>query len=141
MPRFEPFAGIRYSADRVTLGDVVAPPYDVIGPDQRAALEARSPHNVVHVDLARDPDDPDPYQPARCLLTEWMAEGVLERDAEPAYYVYRMGWRTAEGEPRQTSGVLGLLALPEGDGSVLPHERTMPKPLGDRLQQLRACRA
>jgi uncharacterized protein (DUF1015 family) len=141
VPRFEPFAGIRYSADRVRLGDVVAPPYDVIGPDQRAALEARSPHNVVHVDLARDPDDPDPYQPARCLLTEWMAEGVLARDAEPGYYVYRMGWRTAEGEARQTSGVLGLLALADGDGSVLPHERTMPKPLGDRLQQLRACRA
>ena len=141
MPRFDPFAGIRYSGERVTLGDVVAPPYDVIGPEQQAALEARSPHNIVHIDLARDPDGSDPYEPARCRLAAWLAEGVLERDPEPGYYVYRMGWRTADGEPRQTSGVLGLLALADGGGSVLPHERTMAKPLGDRLQQLRTCRA
>ena len=144
MPRFEPFAAVRYSADRVALGDVVAPPYDVIGPEQRAVLEARSPHNVVHVDLANGAGADDPYDQARCRLAEWLAEGVLERDDAPGYYAYRMGWRTAAGQPRQTSGVLGLLALASGDGpvgGVLPHERTMARPLGDRLQQLRTCRA
>ncbi|MFP5316761.1 MAG: DUF1015 family protein [Acidimicrobiia bacterium] len=140
MPRFEPFAAVRYSPD-VPLGDVVAPPYDVIGPEQRSALEARSPYNVVHVDLPPQGSPPDPYGQARCRLVEWLAEGVLARDHEPGYYAYRMGWRTAQGEARQTSGVLGLLALGDGQGSVLPHERTMARPLGDRLEQLRACRA
>ena len=142
MPRFEPFAAVRYSADRVTLGDVVAPPYDVIGPDERAVLEARSPYNVVHVDLSRDEGQRSRYEAARCRLQEWIEEGVLVPDESPGYYAYRMGWRGPDGEPRQTSGVLGLLALDsDTTGAVLPHERTMSKPMDDRLRLLRACRA
>ncbi|HVL28290.1 MAG TPA: DUF1015 domain-containing protein [Acidimicrobiales bacterium] len=141
MPRFEPFAAVRYAADRVALGDVVAPPYDVVGPEERAALEARSPYNVVHVDLGRDGGEAGPYEAARGRMEEWLASGVLRRDPEPGFYAYRMGWRTPAGEARQTSGVMGLLALDGGAGEVLPHERTMAKPLGDRLQQLRTCRA
>src|SRR3712207_8879945 len=30
---------------------VVAPPYDVIDPEQRERLKAQSPHNVVEIDL------------------------------------------------------------------------------------------
>jgi uncharacterized protein (DUF1015 family) len=33
------------------LGRLVAPPYDVIGPELQAELYARSPYNVVRVDL------------------------------------------------------------------------------------------
>ncbi len=143
VPRFEPFAAVRYDSERVALADVVAPPYDVIGPDERARLEARSPYNAVHVDLAReDARDGDPYDAARCRFEEWLAEGVLRVDPEPAFYVYRMGWRGADGRPRQTSGVLGALELDaDRTGAVLPHERTMPRPLGDRLRLIQACRA
>jgi uncharacterized protein (DUF1015 family) len=53
-----------------------------------------------------------------------------------------MGWHDDAGRLRQTSGVLGALELDAaGTGTVLPHERTMAKPLDDRLRLLRACRA
>ena len=146
VPRFEPFAAVRYDPARVEVGDVVAPPYDVIGPEEQARLEARSPYNVVRVDLAPVPEGADAgqdrYEAARCRFEEWLAEGVLVVDPDPGFYVYRMGWRGDDGQLRQTSGVLGLLELdPSGTGAVLPHERTMPKPLGDRLRLMRACRA
>ena len=57
MPRFDPFPAVRYSATAGDPSDLVAPPYDVIGPDERAALEARSPVNAVRLELegAQDP--------------------------------------------------------------------------------------
>jgi uncharacterized protein (DUF1015 family) len=53
-----------------------------------------------------------------------------------------MAFVDAGGRTRVTTGVVGALALsPPGEGDVLPHERTMPKPRGDRLELLRATRA
>lgn len=142
VPRFEPFAALRYDPGRLELADVVAPPYDVIDADEQARLEERSPYNVVRVDLARPEGETDRYDTARCRFEEWLAEGVLVADDEPGYYVYRMGWRDEDGRPRQTSGVLGVLELdPDGTGAVLPHERTMAKPMDDRLRLMRACKA
>ena len=142
MPRFEPFAAVRYDPDRVDPADVLAPPYDVIGPDDLARFEARSPYNVVHVDLSRDDGPVSRYDAARCRLEEWTAEGVLRADPEPGFYVYRMGWHDDEGVAHQTTGVLGAMDLDPGrSGEVLPHERTMAKPLDDRLRLMRACGA
>ena len=141
MPRFEPFGGVRFDTDRVSLDDVVAPPYDVIDEDERRRLEARSPYNAVGVELSRETDGSDPYESARRRFGEWLATGVLVTDPEPAFYVYRMGFRDEAGRSRQTTGVIGALELAPPDGSVLPHERTMGKPKDDRLNLLRACRA
>lgn len=141
MPRFEPFAAVRYQPELVDLADVVAPPYDVIGPEDRTLLEARSRYNVVHVDLSRDDQARSRYDIARCRFDEWRAAGVIASDREPSFYIYAMGWRDADGQPRQTAGVLGALELDaDRTGVVLPHERTMAKPLEDRLRLLRACR-
>ena len=142
MPRFEPFTAVRYDTDRVVIDEVVAPPYDVTGPDEREALAARSPHNVVHVDLPRAAPGEDPYAAAGARFDEWLAEGVLAVDEQPGFYVYRMGWRDETGRAGQTTGVVGALELaPPGENGVLPHERTMGKPKDDRLNLLRACRA
>ena len=142
MPRFEPFAAVRYEPDRVSLDDVVAPPYDVIGPDERERLAARSPHNVVHVDLPRAEAGCDPYAVAGARFAEWLADGVLAVDERPGFYVYRMGWRDESGRAGQTTGVIGALELaPAGEHGVLPHERTMGKPKDDRLNLMRATRA
>jgi uncharacterized protein (DUF1015 family) len=142
VPRFSPFAGLRYDPDAVALADVLAPPYDVVDADEQAALEARSPYNAVRLELPREEGGLDRYAAARRRLDEWRDAGVLVPDPEPAFYVYRMGWRTDDGGLRQTTGVIGALELePPGEGGVLPHERTMPKPKSDRLDLLRACRA
>jgi uncharacterized protein (DUF1015 family) len=143
VPRFEPFAGLRYAPDRVRLDDVVAPPYDVISPDEQAALERRSPYNVVRIELPRPDDGAGRYRAAARHLAEWRESGILVRDAAPAFYGYAMFFADEAGRPRQTVGVIGALALdpPGPAGGILPHEQTMPKPKGDRLELLRACRA
>ncbi len=142
MPRFEPFAGVRYDTTRMSLDDVVAPPYDVVDPAEREALGARSPWNVVHVDLPQPSDEGDRYQTAGCRFDDWLETGVLATDAEPGFYVYKMGFHDDDGTPRQTSGVIGALGLvPPGEGGILPHEHTMSRPKDDRLNLMRACRA
>jgi uncharacterized protein (DUF1015 family) len=142
VPRFEPFAGVRYDPARVDVDDVVAPPYDVIGPDAQRALEARSPFNVVRIDLAPPEDGVDRYAAAGRRFDGWLAQGVLRTDPEPGFYAYRMGYHDTEGRSRQIAGVLGALEVsPPEDGEVLPHEETQHKVLDDRLNLLRACRA
>ncbi|MHB1912518.1 MAG: DUF1015 family protein [Acidimicrobiales bacterium] len=141
MPRFEPFPGVRY-ADQVDLASVLAPPYDVIGPEERAALVARSAHNCVRIELPADENGLDRFGVAAGLWGTWRSEGVLRTDPADTFYVTRMSFADESGHRRSTTGVIGALELtPPGDGDVLPHERTTPKPKGERLNLQRACRA
>ncbi|MGH8998530.1 MAG: DUF1015 family protein, partial [Acidimicrobiia bacterium] len=58
------------------------------------------------------------------------------------FYVYRMGFVDGTGTERRMLGVVGALGVSDpGNGAVLPHERTMPKPRSDRLNLLRAVAA
>jgi uncharacterized protein (DUF1015 family) len=140
VPHFEPFPGIRYDLTRVALGDVVSPPYDVIDESQRAVLAARSPYNAVHVDLPVDEAGEDRYTVASRLFSRWQADGVLVRDRQPTFTVYRMSYADDAGVERHTTGVIGALDLgPPAD--ILPHEQTTPRARSDRLELLRACRA
>ncbi len=141
MPRFLPFRGLRYSpAHLSSLDDVVCPPYDVISPTERLALEARSPYNVVRVELPQPDGDTDPYRRAATLLDSWRDGGIVRRDPEAAFYGYRMTFTDPDGAPRSTVGVIGALELePPGDG-ILPHEETTPKAKTDRMELLRATR-
>lgn len=142
MPRFEPFPGLRYSPSHVrSLDDVVCPPYDVISDSDRLALEARSPSNVVRLELPHDDGTGDRYQRASQLLDSWRDGGILHRDPKPCFYGYRMAFTDPAGRPSQTLGVIGALGLePPGEG-ILPHEETTPKAKTDRLELLRATRA
>src|SRR6478735_2122277 len=80
----EPLRALHYDLDKTGgLQQVLAPPYDVIDAEQRAELEARSPYNVVRIDL---PVGDDPYAEAGRLLADWRREGVIATDAEPAFW-------------------------------------------------------
>jgi uncharacterized protein (DUF1015 family) len=139
MPRFEPFAGVRYDPGRVDLSAVVAPPYDVVGPQDRARLIARHSLNSIRVELP-EPDhrsELDRYANAARQLEQWQEEGILARDPVPSFYAYRM----TSPEGRATNGVIGALGLDERSAAeTLPHELTMSKPMSDRLDLLRATR-
>ncbi|HTX01889.1 MAG TPA: DUF1015 domain-containing protein [Acidimicrobiales bacterium] len=141
MAAFSPFPGLRYDGATAPASEVIAPPYDVVDSKEREELAARSPYNSIHVELPV-PDDEhrlDRYQHADALLSAWQSSGVLLLDDTPAFYVYRMHFRDEHGTERVTTGVIGALGLdPDHTGQVLPHERTMPKPKGDRLELLRA---
>jgi uncharacterized protein (DUF1015 family) len=140
MPRFEPFAGLRYNAARVDMAMVIAPPYDVIGPPERQRLASRHSANAVRIELP-EPDHRaglDRYQHAATMIQTWQEGGTLVADPGPRLYPYRM--TTPDG--RATNGVIGALAIdPDSAATILPHEQTLPKPKSDRLDLMRATRA
>ena len=139
MPRTFPFSGLVFDpAVAGPLEVVTAPPYDVIGETERQAFLASSPYSVVHLDLSEG-DGRDRYDRAAQLLHRWRAEGALVPLPEPSYLGYEMRFRFQARE-RTIRGILCALELEEWGGSVLPHERTMPGPVQDRLRLLRATR-
>ena len=136
MPTFRPFRAIRYSPG-TDLDAVSAPPYDVLSDADVDALEARDPHNIVAVDIPRG--GPDRYDEAAATLRRWLDEAVLVTDDEPTYTIYRMAFTDSTGAARTIVGVLGGLEVVDLDaGGVLPHERTTPKAVTDRLDLTRA---
>jgi uncharacterized protein (DUF1015 family) len=138
VPRFEPFAALRY-APGIDLGAVVAPPYDVLSDAEVDELAARDAHNIVHVDVPRGPDR---YAAAARLLRQWIADGVMVADDAPTFTLYRRQFTDAAGQRRDLVGVVGSLeVVDDGAGGVLPHERTTPKASTDRLDLTRATEA
>ena len=67
MPEIQAFRGLRYDLGHVgSLSDVVAPPYDVIGPQLQDQLYKHHPANVIRLILNRDePGDDATQQPLR----------------------------------------------------------------------------
>ena len=101
--------------------DLVAPPYDAVSAEERAALYTRSPYNVVHLTLNESADDGGPPLPRLAR------EGVLVQDEEPAVWLAREEYVGPDGVARERHGVLASLrGEPYDDGTVLPHERTHP---------------
>jgi uncharacterized protein (DUF1015 family) len=126
------------------LSDVTAPPYDVIDESQRAALLARSPFNVVAVDLpkAEPGGAQDPYAAAGELFQSWQLQGALVRDAEPALWAHTQDYTGPDGRRRTRRGFFCRVRIEDyGPGRVRPHERTHPGPKEDRLRLTRATRA
>jgi uncharacterized protein (DUF1015 family) len=134
-----PLQAVHYDLGKVgPLADVVAPPYDVIDEAQRAELAARSPYNVVELDLPRDREGGDPYEHAGELLGQWISEGVLTRDSEPTIWALEQEYTAPDGTGLTRRGFLARVKLaPYGEG-IRPHERTQPGPKEDRLRLTRA---
>jgi uncharacterized protein (DUF1015 family) len=140
MADVQPLRALHYDpAAAGPLGDVVAPPYDVIDAEQRAQLLARSPLNVVEIDL---PTGDEPYAHAAEVFSRWQREGVLVRDQEPALWPLEQRYRGPDGQLRTRSGFFARVRVEEyGAGRIRPHERTHPGPKEDRLRLTRATRA
>ncbi len=120
MADVQPFRALHYDLERVGgLQAVAAPPYDVIDDEQRAELVARSPHNVVEIDLPRS--DGDPYAHAAELFSAWQREGVLERDAEPAIWALAQDYTGPDGQLRTRHGVFARVKVEDyGPGRIRP---------------------
>ncbi len=140
MADVQPLRALHYDLARTGgLQAVTAPPYDVIDPEQRAALLAASPHNVVEIDL---PAGEDPYGHAARTFAAWQAEGILVRDAEPALWALEQDYTGPDGRPRTRRGFFARVRVEDyGPGRIRPHERTHPGPKEDRLALTRATRA
>jgi uncharacterized protein (DUF1015 family) len=136
LAELKPFRALRYDTERAgPLEDLVAPPYDVIGPEERERYLARSPYNVVHLTL------PDSEEEAGRAFREWRGQGVLTEEAS-AFWALSQDYVGPDGIGRTRTGLVASLRVePYESGSVLPHERTHRGPKEGRLRLLRETRA
>jgi len=138
----QPIHSLHYNLAAVSsLGDVVAPPYDVIDDAQRAALLARSPVNVVEIDLPRSGEGSDPYTHAADTMENWELEGILTADREPALWALTQDYTAPDGSTQTRHAILARVRVEDyGEGRIRAHERTQPGPKQDRLDLTRATR-
>jgi uncharacterized protein (DUF1015 family) len=141
MAEVQPLRTLRYNLEKTGgLQDVVAPPYDVIDAEQRARLAAKSPYNVVHIDLPEG--NGDRYEHAAAILETWRSGDVVVQDEIPALWALRQAYTGPDGRDRTRHGFLARVRVePYGPGRIRPHERTHPGPREDRLRLTRATKA
>ena len=144
MAFIRPFAGVHFSQGRfgTDISKLIAPPYDVLDGAGKAELQLRSPNNVVTIDLPHLPPKTagpdDAYEQSNMALQAWLSAGILERDRRPALYPYMQTY-THNGRTFHRRGFIALVRLsPFGQGQVVPHEKTYPGAIEDRMKLMRA---
>ena len=146
MAEIRPFRGVHY--DQLLVGDlstVICPPYDIITAQLQQELYQRSRYNFVRLESGRDlPQDTatnNKYTRAAATLEQWLEQGILEVDKEPAIYLHDH-YFTYQGKQHRRRGITALVRLEEWDRMVIrPHEGTLAEPRNDRLSLLWACQA
>ena len=146
MPDIQAFRGLRYDLGHVgALAEVIAPPYDVIGPQLEAKLHERHPANVVRLILPReqagDDDRHNRYTRAARLLKSWRRDGVLAAEPEAAVYVYHQVFEDAGRRLTRRGFMCGVRLARFGEGNIFAHEETHSAVKADRLKLTQACRA
>jgi len=143
-----PFKGLTYNFyDRKDLFHLVAPPYDVISPEEQEAYYQADPHNVIRLILGKkkigDSDWDNRYTRAADFFQRWQSDGTLIRSKEPCLYLTAMTYDPGNGDPERVRwGLICLVRIEEeGSRAILPHERTFSAHKNDRLKLFRACNA
>jgi uncharacterized protein (DUF1015 family) len=147
MAEIVPFRAVRYSATRGrALGQLLAPPYDLVTPQQRDELLRRDPDNIIHVTLGEDRAGDGPennkYVRAGEAWRAWLEKGVLRRDPTPALYPLEQSYVAPDGRNLKRRGFMAAVRLHDfADGIIVPHEKTLTAPKADRLEVIKAVRA
>ena len=134
-----PFRAWRYAPAAGDPARLVAPPYDVIGPELQSRLYASGPHNVVRVDFGMttpsDNDCDNQYTRAATYLAQWKRERVLIRDSRPTMTFVEESFTGPDGRATVRHGFLAAIRLFDyGEGVVFPHEETLTGPKEDRFR-------
>jgi uncharacterized protein (DUF1015 family) len=140
MADVQPLRALHYNLEKTGgLQPVYSPPYDVIDADMRRVLLDQSPYNVVAIDMPVSPNGDDVYEHAAAVLSNWIADGAVVRDDEPAIWPIEQDYVGPDGRGRTRRGFLARVRVDEyGPGRIRPHERTHPGPKEDRLRLTRA---
>jgi uncharacterized protein (DUF1015 family) len=142
MTLIRPFAGLRPVAGRAE--DVVAPPYDVLNSAEARTRAAGRPWSFLHISKAEidlpegtDPHADEVYARAASNLRSMLQEGVLVRDPQPCYYIYRL----VMGDHRQIGLVAAASVAAYDSNRIRKHEFTRPDKEDDRVRQIEALQA
>lgn len=145
MPEVFAFNAVQFHGGGGDLSALVAPPYDVLDAEGKAALVAKNADNIVAIDLphvpAKELGPPKAYQDAAARYRGALESGVLARRATPAMFAYRQSFEFAGKKYKRCGMACGLETRPFGareGGGVLPHEQTFGGPKEDRMALMRA---
>lgn len=132
MPECLPFCGWLYNLEKVRLSEVLAPPYDVVSPEEIAHFKGKSPYNIFHLELAED------LERARELLQRFIEEKIILQNGRPTLYYHELAFNY-EGKAYLRKGLILLVRLHSfEEGIILPHEKVYPKVTENRLNLLKA---
>jgi uncharacterized protein (DUF1015 family) len=142
LPLIKPFRALRPVPKRAA--EVLAPPYDVLSSGEARLRAQGKPFSFLHVskpeiDLApnTNPYDAAVYAKAAENLKRMVAAGVLMRDDQPCYYVYRLTWRG-----HTQTGLACVASLADyASNRIRKHELTTPVKEDDRVRQIEAINA
>jgi len=146
MAQISAFPALRYSPEKVRLGDVVTQPYDKITPQMQDGYYKASPYNLVRIILGRpegnETEHKNRYTDAAECLKNWRKAGIFSQDP-PSIYAYSQRFvvpGSSESVERRSFIAAGTL-YDYSEKVVFRHEQTLAKPKSDRLNLLRATHA
>ena len=146
MADVQPFRGLRYSVERIgDISSVISPPYDVISPQEQGLYHLKSPYNIVRLELGQglstDSPEINRYTRAGDTLGNWLKEGVLVREAVPAFYILQHRF-VQQGCLRDRWGLVARVRLADqSTDRARAHEVVMESRIRDRLSLLYRCPA
>jgi uncharacterized protein (DUF1015 family) len=138
----KPFRGLRPAPGRAA--EIAAPPYDVLSSAEARQRVAGKPWSFLHISKPEIdlPEDIDPYAPAVYAkaaenLATMLREGLLIRDRQACYYVYRLNMND-----HVQTGLVAAASVAEYDKNhIRKHEFTRPDKEDDRVRQIEALNA
>ena len=137
-----PFAALRPVPDLAA--EVVAPPYDVVSTNEAIALAEDKPWSFLHISkpeidlpLGIDIYSDAVYEKARENFNRMIDDGILKRDEQDYYYIYRLKM----ADHIQT-GIVGAGSIAAYEANLIRrHEHTRPDKENDRVRQIDAINA
>jgi len=128
------FRAIRYSELAGDAEALITQPYDKIDAAMQREYYAKSPYNYCRLIL---PMENNKYEVALRRIKDWLAKGVLVKDAEPSVFVCRQEFKMGDHTCVRTGVIAALRLYDYGEDVVFPHEITYSAPKADRLSMLR----
>ena len=146
MAIIKPFTGLFYNKKIIeNIGDVTAPPYDVISQKEQQELYLKHKFNIVRLILGKeyksDNEKNNRYNRARELFVKWQKDNILCKDEKTSFYCYTQEYSISD-EILERKGFIALLKIADFDEKVVfPHEKILSKPFEDRVNLIRECKA
>lgn len=134
MVDIRPFKAILYTTKAGDPENLITQPYDKIDLQMQKEYYVKSPYNYCRLIL---PLEENKYQVANERIMQWLKEGIIAKETQPAIFVSRQEF-TLEDKKYVRTGIIAALKLYNySENMVFPHEGTYKAPKADRLNMLR----
>ncbi len=131
--KFRPFKPVIYGEG---LGELTAPPFDGITPEQEKELK-KNPYNITHLTL---PGRDHGIEHSRELMSSWIDQGVISAIGDDTVFILVQEFRLNH-ENIDRIGVIGVTDIYPDTQEISPHERTFPGIVETRASLMRALGA